>query len=345
VVSDATVEGNLITSRRQGGGTGDAIAVDDGGIPSRPGHVRILANRIDRMGTAIALDTSVSTLTISQNVINETQTGIEIGEGGSARHIAIDNNELLGVATAESNTASAFGIFVAGSETVAIVGNTIERVAPDRLEGDVQAGIMVMASRHVRISGNVVDGVGGARLGITAVALGIAAIGPFEHVIACENRVNPTTVVKEGIWQALTIESVTLPVVHGSHAVIGTNDGALLINHRSAVHVAPGTESTTVSSNVVHGGGRQSTCVVRVRGDILADTNHVTHAIGIPQAVLLAAGSITAATNRVRGSGAFLQLGTEVKTVAAVGNITTAGVRLGANALPPPWAPLNSIAP
>ena len=133
-------------------------------------------------------------------------------------------------------------------------------------------------------------------------------------------------------------------------AVMPTDGGAVVLTGDVGVHPVKGrADVAIVTSNTLRGGRRGPTCLVRVSGDIIADTNHCTHAEGIPEAlVLTSATSITASTNRVRGGRkAMLVLNIPEDRFAAVGNIASGGTHLnGAGAgLPAPWQPLNAFAP
>ncbi len=349
--SDAAVEGNVIAGRgKDGKGAGDGIVVAPGALPTAPGHVRILANRVhDRAGTAIALRTPVSTLMVKHNVLTGVGAGIAMLDKGSAEHVAIDDNELLDVATDESGDRAAFGILVARTETAAITGNTVVGVARELHEARMRAAIAVIACGDVRVSGNEVADVG-PRDGFLGLGVGILAVGPFDHVVASQNAVRPTVIPQgDGGWHALLIQSAgaELLAIAPQQAVIETARGALVLNGDWAAFVPPRRESATVSANVLQGGGRLPTCLVRVRADVVADANHCTHTEGDVQAVVLRARAITASTNRVSGGDSMIILETDENTFAAVGNLAPAGTHLGGPGagLPGPWQPLNPNVP
>jgi len=346
---DAAVEGNVVASGRRG--TGEAIVVVDSGLTAPPGHVRILANRVhDRSGTAIALRTPVRTFIVKDNVLTDVGGGGVLVEGkGAAEHVAIDNNELLGIAGGEGGERAAFGILVANAQSAAVAGNTVARVAQQLREADFRAAIAVVASGDVRISGNEVAGIGPAD-GFLGLAAGIVAAGPFDHVVAAENSVRPTAVPRgDGGWHALLIQSAGGGLLQfgPQKAVVETNSGALLINGAWATAIGRRRDNATVSSNVLDGGGRLPTCLVRVGADVVADANHCTHTEGDVEAVVLRAPAITASTNRVRGGESMIILQTAENTFAAVGNLAPAGTHLGGpgNGLPDPWQPLNPHVP
>jgi hypothetical protein len=106
-----------------------------------------------------------------------------------------------------------------------------------------------------------------------------------------------------------------------------------------------------VSANSLTGGGAQPACLVRLSGDVVAQGNQALYEGGeVAIAVRLVAQTITAATNRIRGTRSMLVLQVDPKRFAAVGNLAPGGVRLSDPAgtlsgLPAPWAPLNPPVP
>ena len=104
----------------------------------------------------------------------------------------------------------------------------------------------------------------------------------------------------------------------------------------------------TLASNTLTGGGNQPTCLVRVRGDVIAEANQCTHA-GRQDVtgIRLGGGSVTATSNRVRGPKSVLVLEVPENRVAAVANLTADGTRLGSasGGLPAPCAALNPKVP
>jgi hypothetical protein len=344
---DATVEANVISGA--GKPAGDGIVVAESDVPVKPGHVRIVANRVhDRGATAIALRTAVRTFMVKQNVVTQAAGGILVEARGRIEHAAIDNNELLDIAPGEGGGRSAFGILVMHAESVAVAGNTVARVAQQLREADFRAAIAVAAAGDIRISGNAVDDVGPAD-GFLGLCVGIVGAGPFHHVIAGDNAVRPTAVPRgDGTWHALLIQSIGQGLIGlgPQKAVVETRSGALLVNGAWAAAVAPRREHVTVSANVLEGGGAAPTCLVRA-ADIVADANHCTHLEGEPRAVVLRAPTMTVSSNRVRGGDSMLILETQENTFAAVGNLAPAGTHLGAvgNGLPGPWQPLNPSVP
>lgn len=346
VGADAAVEANTIGARD--GKLSDAIVVQSTWFGGKGGHVRVLANRIhDCSGTGIVLRTPVTTFMVKQNVVTDAGVAIAMEDDCTAEHVVVDNNELVDIG-AGSDRSSAIVLVNAGA--AAVVGNTLSRFAAGRAEGQLSA-VVVAASAEVRISGNVLDDIGGPET-FTGTCIGVLVAGPFESATVSENSIRPTALPGDGMWHALLIQSPSkdLVVLGPRMALLPIDDGAVVLTGDVGVHpVKARADVAIVTSNTLRGGGRGQTCLVRVAGDIIADTNHCTHADGIPEAVVLtSATSITASTNRVRGNRkAMLVLNIPERRFAAVGNIASGGTHLnGAGAgLPAPWQLLNPNVP
>lgn len=342
---DAAVDGNVITGGR--GESGDGIVVTDSALASPPGHVRINANRVqDAGGTAISLRTQVVTFMVKHNVITGTGAGILVAGKGAAEHVAVEDNDLLDIAPGEEGDESAFAILVGRAASAAIVANTVMRFAEERRDARFRSAIAVVACRDVRISGNQVTDVGPRDGFPFGLGTGIIVAGPFDHVIAAENCARPTgSLGGDGGWHALLIQAsgYGLTGVGPGKAVIDTDDGALWVDGDWAAAMARREGSATVTANVLHGGGRLQTCLVRAGADIVADANHCTHLEGDRAAIVLRASAITASANRVRGGEAMIVLETAENTYAAVGNLAPGGTHWDSagNGLPDPWRPLN----
>jgi Family of unknown function (DUF6519)/Right handed beta helix region len=348
VGADVVVDSNTVNTMRRELGT-DGIVVALGRFPAARGHGRITGNRVhDRSGTGIALRTAVRTLTVKENVLTNVGSGIAMEGRSAAERVAVENNEVFDVATSESATDSAVGIALSRADAVAVVGNTVARVAPELREGRVRAGILVTASADVRVSGNVVDEIGptDAFLGVSA---GVVVVGPFDRVEVSSNSIGLGAGARppeEGAWHALLVQSAGRGLVRvgAGKAVVAVGRAAFVINGGWGYAAPERDDHVTVASNALTGGGERPTCLVRVTGDVVADANQCTHLEpGEPLGVLLAASSVTASTNRVRGGKAMLVLEVREDRFAAVGNLAAGDTHLGAPGagLPPPWDALN----
>jgi hypothetical protein len=346
VGADAAVEGNTIN-----GAGSDGIAVVRGAFDVAAGHVRVIGNRVqDRRGTGIALRTPVRTWLVKQNVLGVVGSGIAVEGRGGAEQVAIENNEVFDVATTEGFDDSAAGIAVTRAGSAAVLGNTVARVARGLREGRVRAGILVSGATTARVSGNAVSDIGPAD-DFIGIAAGALVLGPFGSLIAAENTIEGVAPPQQGAWHAILVGSAGGELVHvgAGKAVIGlANNRAVALTTGWAYLPEPGDDHVTLAANVLTGGGNQPTCLVRVRGDVVAEANQCTHAgRGDPVGIRLAAGTVTATSNRVRGPKSMLVLDVPENRFAAVANITADGTRLGSSSgsLPAPWAALNPNVP
>jgi hypothetical protein len=312
--------------------------------------VRITGNRVhDRSGTGIALRTAVRTWIVKENVVTNVGEGIAIEGRGSAEHVAVDNNQVLDVDAARESASAVFGILLTRAASVGVVGNTVARVGLASPSARVRAGIAVLAADDARVSGNVVDAIGPPG-GFLGVALGIGVIGPFEAASVQDNssrfsaeRAAPA----EGGWYALLVQSAGLELVRlgdGKAVVPAANGAAVVLTAAWAYAAVARGDHAGVGANTLTGGGSLPTCLVRVRGDVVAEGNQCRHEEGQELAgILLQASAITASTNRVRGGKAMIVLQVPENRFAALGNLAPGGTHLSSPGagLPEPWKPLN----
>jgi hypothetical protein len=356
VGADALVDGNAVnglaskrgeTAAGAGATPGtDGIVVVRGGFTGRPGHVRITGNRVhDRTGAGISLRTAVQTFMVKENVVTRAGAGIVIERNGRADRVAVDNNEVFDV-----SGASGISLLHAGSITVA--GNAVLRVG-QQLEGAMaRAGVGVLGVADVRIAENVVDEVGPPD-GFLGGAAGITVVGPFASASVSENTSRfgaAAPAPKQGTWVALRIESTasTGTAAQGDlvMAVPVAGGNVLVFTEEEPFLVAAAPEHSGVSANSLTGGGASATCLVRVAGDLVAVGNQCDHDVSEgPTAMLLAAKSITATSNRARGERAIIVLDVDPERFAAVANLAGGGTHLSSGPLPSTWASLNPKVP
>src|SRR5262249_9478949 len=146
------------------------------------------------------------------------------------------------------------------------------------LEARLRGGIVVLASDDVKVSGNVVEEIGQPD-GFLGVAVGIAAVGPFDAVSASDNssRFDRETIAPaQGAWHALLIQSAGGELVNigAGKAVVPVSGGnAVVFTNGWAFAAAGRGDHAGVASNTLTGGGTQPTCLVRVNGEIAAEGN------------------------------------------------------------------------
>jgi hypothetical protein len=148
--------------------------------------VRVTGNRVhDRSGTGIALRTPVQTSIVKENVVQDVGVGVAIEGQGAAERVAVDNNEVLDVATNEgANTA--FGIVLTRATSAALVGNTIARVGQASTGATLRAGVLVFAIEDLRVSQNVINEIG-PEGGFLGSASGLVVVGPFDAASIAEH--------------------------------------------------------------------------------------------------------------------------------------------------------------
>jgi hypothetical protein len=358
---DATVDSNVIdafTASRSPasfnadvapGPVVDGIVVATGGFSNPPGHVRIGGNRVDGLGgIGISLATPVQTFVVERNLITRTAAGILITGDGAADRAVIGDNELLDIEAQAGGGPAPVGIGLIGAQAVSVTDNTIARIGLDLPTVLLRAGILVAGAADVRVTGNVVDGVGSTQ-GFTGLAGGIVVFGPFDSVTVSNNFARfdaATPGPGQGNWVAVAIESLTgARTFTESMAGTPVTGGAALYFNADSVYIAPkGGEHVGLDANMLSGGGADPTCVVEVTGDVVAQGNQCLHEGGeLSTAMRLAGATLTASTNRARGTRAMILLVVNGKRFAAVGNLAPGGTHLNSagGSLPAPWAVLN----
>jgi Family of unknown function (DUF6519) len=353
VGADANVDANAvnrlaITGRGTGG---DGIVVARGGFTQPPGHVRVTGNRVhDRSGTGIALRTPVQTWIVKENVVQDVGVGIAIEGQGAAERVAVDNNEVLDVATNEGAD-TAFGIVLTRATSAALVGNTVARVGEASTGATLRAGVLVFAIEDVRVSQNVINEIG-PQSGFLGSASGLVVVGPFDAASVSDNtsRFGATVVAPtDGSWNALLIQSAgagNLIRAGAGKAVVPVTNGAVVLTGGWAFLAAVRLDHANVSSNTLVGGGPLPTCFVRVTGDVVAQGNHCTQSGGSTTAAFLQGSVVTASSNRIAGGQSMLVLRVGGDNpFAALGNLAPGGTHLNApgNPVPAPWNALNPI--
>jgi uncharacterized protein DUF6519 len=360
---DATVEGNTVAAlpllRSADGAAArgtDGIVIAAGDFTPRAGNVRVSGNRVEnRSGTAIALRAPVQAFVVTENVVATAGTGIAVQGDGAAERVLVAENEVFDVEVADADGATGIGIVRA--QSVSVVGNTVARVGLDLPEARVRAGILVLGSGDVRVRGNLVDGVGPVA-GFTGLAIGIGVLGPFEVATALDNSSRfsaDATNPPQGSWIALLVEATSgrPPTSFGNKvAVVPVSNGSVFFTDAGAYLRAAAPEHATLSANTLAGGGATPAFLVGIRGDLVADGNQTEYAGSgeAPQGVRLGAETITASTNRLRGTRSLIALQVDPKRFAAVANLAPLGTHLAdpggsLTNLPAPWDALNPSIP
>jgi len=346
--ADALVDANTINTWGEGRGT-DGIVIAPGAFAVQPGHVRITGNGVNaRAGVGIALRTAVRTFMVKQNVLDGVGHGIMIEAKGQAERVAVENNEVFDVGLQGDALGFGVGISVNHATSAAVVGNTVARVGIQFVEGAELGGILAIATQDVRICGNLVEEFGPPEGGSVG-AVGIAVVAPFEQASVSDNTVRfrqGQLAPSDGEWIALLIQSAGgfRTRVAETVTAVPLEDGAVIITGKWAFAAAKAAEHVGVASNALTGGGLLPAGLVRVGGDVVADSNQCLFgALEDPSAVVLRGSSVVASSNRLRGERSMLVLEVQENRFAAVGNLAPGGTHLGSPGagLPGPWQPLN----
>jgi Family of unknown function (DUF6519)/Right handed beta helix region len=348
VGADALVGGNTVNTWGEGRGT-DGIVVGHGPFAVQPGDVRITGNRVNaRAGTGIALRTAVRTFMVKQNVLDGVGHGIAMEAKGRAERVAVENNEVFDVGVQGDSLGFGVGISVNHVTSAAVVGNTVARVGTQFAEGAELGGIIAIATQDVRISGNLVEEFG-PQEGGSVGAFGIAVGAPFEQASVSDNAVRfrpDRRAPADGQWVALLIQSVGEFRTRMAEKVsaVPVENGAVVFADGWAFAASKAAEHVGVVSNTLAGGGTVPAGLVRVSGDVVAESNQcVFEALDDPSAVVLRGSSVVASSNRLRGERSMLILEVDENRFSAVGNLAPGGTHLGGpgGGLPGPWQPLN----
>jgi hypothetical protein len=342
VGTDATVDGNTVNRLGRDGGS-DGIVIAPGPFPVPPSDVRVTGNRLyDRTDNGIVLLTSARNLVVKHNVLTGPMgNGIVVSDKAAAERAVVENNQVR-----LEGEGFGTGIAIGRVTSAAVVANTISRGAGPGVLG---AGIWVLGSENVRISGNLVDGIAPEQ--ITAFAAGIAVFGPFERAWVTDNivRFGAEGALPGGRgWTALEMQTFEREPARPGNKLFAVpiRGEALIIGPAWAFAVRVREGHAEVCTNAFTGGGASVTCLVRVGGDVVAEGNQCAHTLDTePVGMYLRGSSITASTNRVRGTRAMLVLDVAEDRFAALGNLAAGGTHLGSPGagLPSPWDPFNPI--
>jgi hypothetical protein len=353
---DALVDSNTVTGWGNARPRGMAdvppppgILVTTGDFQAAPGHVRITGNRVhDRRGPGIVLRAPVTSFMVKQNVVTDATGGIEVEGRGGADHVSIENNVLLDLGRTEASDTSVLALTLSRVRSAAVAGNTIARVGLEQHQADTRVGILVTGCKDVRIVDNDLREIGPLD-DFEGVSAGVLVIGPYRTLAIDRNSIrfgSEDEAPGSGRWHAVLVQTLQRDAVRiaPSKAAMSEGEDAFVITSNYAYAAPRAEENVTVAANTMTGGGDWATCLVHARGDAILDANQCTHEhreqfVGIE----IAASSIIASSNRVRGVEAQIDLQTSEDRYAATGNITTGGTLLYGSSVPGPWSDLNPV--
>ena len=347
------VEGNEVARFGESAG-GDGIVLAPGLDATGMDRCQVLANRIVGVsGAGIAVRTLVRSAMIKNNVVEGAASGIVFEDRGSADHVAIENNQLIGIAPA-SNDASAApaGIRILSTRKADISGNTVRGVGTNAVQAQWRAGIQAVACAALRIAGNEITDIGPAGEFVGS-AFGIEVVRPFDRADIVDNMVRreetPAGAETGATWLALSVHSPAEVIVRRATARVSTirlDDGShLVVTGAWAFAVAAGAEAAGIRGNRFEGRGRSSLVRVLVLGDCAFNDNRCLQLMPGDLPVVFAGGTTTIAHgNRILGGPRPLLLQADPKRLAVLGNITSGSILVGTVQLPGPWDALNVVA-
>lgn len=348
VIIDNNTIGGLPDAERFGA---DGIVIRSGGIPVEPGRSRISGNKVQNLnGTGIRIQAPVEALMIKMNFVRTVGLGITIEAGATVGRLSIDNNDISrvnGIGTGESG--SAVGIGVAGSGSVAIVGNQIDGVGVDLVEGAVRGGIVTLGTESVRIANNYVANVAPIS-GFVGIAGGVMAFGPSDDIDVSRNQIrfsDESPSPEQGEWIAVLVTGASgFARLSPTNAFVVLDDQTVMFADGFAVALPNRADQAALAGNSGSGGGDRPTMLVDVSGDTIVTDNQCSHVSTQGQVAMQVGGSSAiVANNRVSGPAKVLLITAKEDRFSAVGNITPDGVHIGSvgQLVPQPWAALNPI--
>ena len=306
-------------------------------------------------------------LIVKLNVISHCGAGIAFGDDGASGNMSIENNHLSDIG---GNATAAFwaAISILRAVSVAVSGNTVNRVGVNADGVAAVAGILVAGVDRLRIAGNSVTDIGPAGSFERGIGAGVMVLAPFLNADIVHNRVDRESTARTqdvGHFFALWVGELSGP--HGSGSNLTGFDSLGKVTGQMAANAGAGTlifgqrqiymkaafglgqagglaavgSSVGVLGNSLGARGLSPAASVIVRGDCLFNDNRCELRGGSADAVRLAGEAVIVSANRVRGGEVSVRI--ESKSATVLGNITTHGIFLNGSQLTTPWLALNVI--
>jgi len=224
------------------------------------------------------------------------------------------------------------------------------------------AGVAVAGVQQARVQGNEVSDVGpiGEVTGTTLA--GLLLLGPYAQAEVSHNHVERDTlpgdqatrtewhailvdepdanriVTRAGDYTAVRLSETETLVINGKRAYVHSR----AVNAAASAAAVAGGSNASVVGNVMVARGAAAAVRVAAGGDVIFAQNRCELRGSTATAVELAARAAIVNGNRVQNRGeTSIQVADAKARVAAVGNVTSAAIRVGSAALPAPWADLN----
>ncbi len=339
------------------GSPGHGIAAVEGILGAPLERLQVIGNRVQRVsGDGVRLATDIASAMIKQNQISETGGGgVVLVEGHSAGQLVVENNHLLGVlALGAEASARRFlaAIHVVSAEEVSILENEVRDSGsgaelPSRL-----AAIQAISCRRIRIAGNRVVNLGPAVARLPEVDA-IAVLGSYESAdlsgnsVYREPSVNDTGGRDFTRWRAIRIGSDREQRILelGAAMLVRARSVELLIGINRGVFRPLVLETVGISGNRCEGFGMSPALQVFGAESLQCMNNFVSWRLIEQAPVVTAEAAVLLLHGNHVGRGGpedvLVQLTTDVKRMAVVGNVVHGQIRIGTAPLPSPWIQFN----
>ena len=360
---DARIESNNIAALTAGQG-GDGIILTLGFDRTGLDRCQILGNRILGLaGNGIhVVGGIIRSAMIKNNFIEAVGGGgIVMDDQSRAVQMTVENNHLLNVAPQDGDGKSALiALRVVNTVRAEIVANAIAGVALAAAKSPVRAGLQLINVGSARVEGNEAVNVGppGEFAGDT---VGIESLGTFARLDLGSNTVRRNLTVPDGpgksSWFAVRIGSLVagkFVAASANLAFVAVGELVYAFIGASLATLPRGQEVLGIQANLLEAYGIAPAISVLANGAFTFSTNRCLLNAGRKQPVTDAqAGAFIINSNYLEGlrdaPALVLRQVDDRVPFTVLGNISSGPIVLSINAtqrpLPPPWAPLNVIAP
>jgi hypothetical protein len=356
-VSAARISDNDVVAQ---GSSSDGILLTPPLIPMLLDGCQIFSNRVTGVGgIGIEIRAPLASAMIKQNTIQAAGAGGIVMSGqGSAQHLSIANNQLLGLVPVVGQLSSVLGIrldFVAAAE---IEDNVIRDLGMDAASNVSRVAIALIACSAVRITGNQITNIGPVTPTFVPAApsAAIATTGPtFDRAEISGNVIRRSDPIASStgtftLWRALYIGPLVQFAGGFTHKVVQTAPGQfVVVGDIILAGVITGAQLAAVRGNFMAAGTAGpfapagSFVEVDAAGsDVFSDNQCILLSPGNPSPLAtLAAPMVAAANNILTGGAPALQITAPDNKFTVLGNITSNPIKVNGQNLAAPWTQLN----
>jgi hypothetical protein len=350
-VNGLRVDRNEVTT---GGAGADGRTASSIGILLRPGFdqtpigpVSISANHVRHVtGPGIAVSAMLTTSTIADNVVRDTEAGIVFAGAGGAASAHIRGNTILETDAHRAQGQLVTAIRAQRVRDLQVTENTIVGVGGPQTTGFVM-GVLTAGCLDVSVTDNHISelSVGGE----AALAGGIVVGLPFAHAEVSQNivRGDLSQEMQDLAWTGIVIGASDITgaeVQRFGDEVSTVRTTASRTVMMSAGHAAVfevQVEHAAAHENVVEGGLRYPVLAASVRGELLMSHNRCLSGSSSGPVVFGVADIASVHGNRVRGGEVSVELMVDSRRSTFTGNITSGAFRVAGAPLAAPWSALN----